>query len=216
MTSQLQTDSQAVVAHVVATIGKPPYPAFVGWPGDIETAIVDAVFSIRYNYDLLVPRLKSWVVTGRGPRPSGPNLVDLRADITASGGPGGWAKINFTGHFTGGRPKADAIDDAAGALVWRGIKTAADVTQDCVHEFMETLQSIRGIDFATSRYAAMLLGFQEVKPDIQVRRFIKAALDREVHKDAEVVVLLKTAAEALGAPDVRALDHAVWKYQRTQ
>lgn len=223
--STLESDTSAVVAHVRNTLGPQrswtQFPG--GYEGDIESALIDAVFSTRYSYDTeygrgLRPKILAWQAA-RVRGPAGPSAAALLAEMTAAGGPSAWAESHFTLHVSGRgarkRLKAEVIQDAALMLVWQKLDNASAVTPASVGTFMDLLEAMDGIGLTSARYVAMLLGFSEVKPDSMVHRFIRVATGHWVG-NAAAISIVKAAANALQIPDVRDLDHAIWDYQRQQ
>ena len=187
------------------------------YPGDIEAALVDAVFSTRYAYTTphgrgLTPLMRAWLrQRNRGQR--GPSATALISEIVAAGGAANWTALHFTRHRASGRLKAEVVLEAAEVLVWQGFDRASAVTASNLFSFLDFLQGVRGIGLPTARYVAMLLGFQEVKPDVMIKAFIRSSVDRWV-TDCQALAIVKAAGRELGVADIRSLDHAIWNFQR--
>ncbi|MGO9557632.1 MAG: hypothetical protein ACLPQS_16050 [Acidimicrobiales bacterium] len=206
--SQVETHTAAVVASVRAKLGRratwPKFPG--GYPGDIESALIDAVFSSRYAYDTtygrgLGPKMALWR-QGRVRGTNDPSLGALIRDIAANG-PASWATAHFTMHISGRgkskRLKAEVVFEAAHALRWQGFDVAADVTPARLYEFFDILQAVAGIGLPTARYMSMLLGFKEVKPDRMIHRFIHSSTGEWVgHAKAIVIARITTRSSGEG------------------
>ena len=74
--------------------------------------------------------------------------------------------------------------------------------------------SVRGCGPATWSYFRMLLGHDDVKPDIWIQRFVQDKLPN-VKSSGEASRLVHSVATRLGV-DARELDHAIWRYRRQQ
>lgn len=217
MPSQLELDTALLVNAVQTNLGShTTWPRLVGYPGDIEAALVDAVFSTRYLYTTprgngLQPKIDAWIRQRN--RPHGPTTHALINEISAAGGADHWATTHLTKHRVAGRPKGAVVLEAAELLSWRGYASASDVTTCNLLMFLDLLQAVEGVGLPTARYVAMLLGFPEVKPDIWVKGYLKKALGRPV-RDAYAIAAVKCVAQELRVP-VSALEHAMWSYERT-
>jgi hypothetical protein len=192
-----------------------------GWPGDIESALVDAVFSARAVYSTKNNRgVLSLVETWRGERlRTSFDLTALASEI-AGEGPIAWAKHFRSSQHSPGRPatapggptKAATVLEAAKALSATGVSSAADITDATVGNVKREMMRIPGIGFATTNYFLMLLGRPGVKPDTMIHRFLATACGHKFsNRDAEEAVT--TVASELGVP-AHLLDHAVWSYER--
>ena len=206
-------DVDTVVHYIRSTLGpQSSWTPFGGYPGDIEAALVDSVFSTRYKYTTtygrgLRPKMNTWLLART--RVVGPSASDLVAEISGGGGPQSWAGLHFTHHTISGRPKSEIVLQAAELLAHVGFDDASAIGSGDLIFVLDLLQAIRGIGLPTARYFAMLLGFPEVKPDVMVKGFLREALGRNV-SDLEAIALVKVAGTKLSVPDVRNLDHAIW------
>jgi hypothetical protein len=217
-------DIGKVRKHVEETIGGDPerwtgWPG--GWPGDIESALIDAVFSARAIYRTEYGRgIYRSVVDWRVARTRHMYSLDtLVAEIGAVGVPV-WARSCFgnTQLSPGrredapcGRSKAAAVLEAAGKLRNVGINVAADIDSDTVATAKQAVSSVSGIGYATANYFLMLLGVPGIKPDRMIHRFLKESTGHAFTNACAEQILREIASRL----DVQAheLDHAIWRYE---
>jgi len=219
-----KNDAEKVTAHITSSLGPPRewwWPG--GWPGDIEAALVDAVFSARAVYRSkngkgIYANVAAWRA---GRDRTAWSLDALIAEIDGLG-VDGWAS-----HFgnrqhsptrppsaPGGPSKAAAVREAAGALRKHGISTAADIGAGNTGTVQQVLLSIPGIGGGTASYFLMLLGAPGVKPDRMVHRFISDAAGHPF-SNAQAENVIRAAAKQLDVqPHV--LDHAIWRYESSK
>ncbi len=218
--SRTPADVQQVAAYIASTVGPPgdwaQWPG--GWPGDIEAALIDAVFSARAVYRSKRGRgVHARVVDWRQARERTHfSLESLAAEIDHLGIEG-WAQQFGNEQVSPGRPtsapggasKTAAVREAAAILRNVGISTASDITVESVDAAKGALRSVSGIGYATSNYFLMLLGLPGVKPDRMIHRFLKEATGRGLtNREAERVLI--EAAQEFGVP-VHELEHAIWR-----
>ncbi len=202
-------------------LGAPPWdhqwPG--GWPESISTALIDAVFSAQDRYNTkngrgLKPHLDRWhreaLVDG-----AADDLLALAAQISDRG-PLGWADDIGRRQWSPGsrKLKAETVLLAAQALLARDprIVRACDVNPEIVQSVPATLTGVPGIGFVTASYFTMLLGYEGVKPDTMVHRFVHQRVGHNI-SSAAVAELLAETAEALGVRQVD-LDHAIWVHTK--
>lgn len=219
-------DVTGLCEHVRTTIGGDPqqwtrWPG--GWPDDIESALIDAVFSARAIYRTehgrgIYRNVEDWQ---KKRERTAFSLDALIADIDA-GGVAVWARSFGNSQVSPGRredapcgpSKAATVKESAGKLRGVGINVAADINSDTAATAKTALRSVSGIGFATSNYLLMLLGVPGVKPDRMIHRFLKNATG-ESFSDARAEQLLRDAAAQFVVQE-HVLDHAIWWYQRKQ
>ena len=217
-------DSAQILAHVHATIGEREqwarWPG--GWPHDIESALVDAVFSARAVYRSEHGRgIYGNVVAWQRMRNRRIYSLDaLLAEIDVAG-VSSWAD-SFGNHQVAprrpvtaplGRSKAAAVRQAAWTLRQEDINLAGHITTANSALVRHALQSVPGIGYATVSYFLMLLGAPGIKPDRMILRFLREATGRSF-TNTHAEQALRAAAEMLGAQP-HELDHAIWRYQST-
>jgi 3-methyladenine DNA glycosylase/8-oxoguanine DNA glycosylase len=201
-------DEQTLYEYVLQSVGDRPEAWPGGWPDQIESALIYAVFSVRARYG---NRLKKTGVYGAVMRwqdhrqGAADNLAvlaktpetDLRS-ITNAG------KV-------AGRTKAQVVIDAAQALTAAGVLHAADFLN---HEAdaRAAYLSVKGCGPVTWAYFRMLLGHDDVKPDTWVQRFVQDKIPTAT--TAEQASRLVHAVAAHLDVDATALDHAIWRYRR--
>lgn len=192
-----------------------------GWRDDIESALIDAVFSARAVYRSaggkgVYDQVLRW--QGRRSRATF-TLVALREEIDEVR-PQQWATEFGNRQLSPSRPsaapggatKAAAVRQAADVLSEQvEISSASSVTEANVAEVRRSMRTVQGVGFATAEYFLMLLGWPGVKPDRMIHRFLRDALGQPL-SDAEAKEAISRAAASLGVPE-RDLDHAIWHYE---
>lgn len=177
-----------------------------GWPGQIEAALLDAVYSVRARYGSPTTGVRRVVrrwIEHRG---------ELADDLTvlAQQEPADLARIVGNSAKASRRLKAAIVIDAAGALADAGLQHAADFTGSDTQQ--RAYLSVTGCGPVTWSYLGMLLGKPGVKADTWIVRFVNAAAVGPVTpKQAEHLV--HAAADALGVTATQ-LDQAIWRTAR--
>jgi hypothetical protein len=220
----LTEDIAKVREHVREAIGEDPaqwtkWPG--GWPDDIESALIDAVFSARAMYRSkrgrgISRKIAEWQ---RARTRSTYSLDVLIAEIDAVG-VAAWARSFGNLQPSPGRSteaprgpsKAAAVREAAEKLRKADINVADDINTTTAATAKTTLRSISGIGYATANYFLMLLGVPGIKPDRMIHRFLKDAAGH-AFSNAYAEQVLQPVAAHFGVQE-HALDHAVWWYQR--
>jgi len=219
-----KNDVEKVTARITSHLGPPSewwWPG--GWPGDIEAALVDAVFSARAVYRSkngkgIYANVAAWRA---GRDRTDWSLDELIAEIDGMG-VDAWA-----GHFgnrqhsptrppsaPGGPSKAATVREAAGALREQGINTATDIGLGNTETAQRVLAAVPGIGRGTANYFLMLLGAPGARPDRMVHRFLREAAGH-AFSDAQAESAVIAAAERLSVqPHV--LAHAIWRYESSK
>jgi hypothetical protein len=197
----------------------PPAPR--GWPGQVEAALMDAVFSMRANYGNSettgVRRIVHAWRNHRGLSADAP-ADDLRA--LANTDPERLAGLVDNRQIVPdrkGTTKAAAVVAAAGNLVAAGYPNAAALVADGPGgDASKAYRAVPGLGWVTWAYLLMLLGVPGVKADVMVCRYVTEALGSGTELSPGFCAAAVTAAaEALDIGAVR-LDHAIWALQRTR
>lgn len=223
----MPTDDIALVrAHVEATIGSDPRQWTEwrgGWPGDIESALIDAVFSARAVYETNGGRgISRDIGDWRSSRTrSAFSLKALLTEINAMG-VAEWAGSFGNRQLSPGRgtdephgpSKAAAVWEAAGKLRAQDIDTADDINVGTAATAKDALRSVSGIGYATSSYFLMLLGVPGVKPDRMIHRFLSEATGH-AFTNADAAKAIRAVAAIFGVQE-HELDHAIWGYERNR
>lgn len=210
--------SSVIENHVRSTIGVSErewarWPG--GWLGDIESALIDAVFSARARYGGVHAALLRWQGSRDTEQPSLPRLA---AEISETGVTE-WAAAFGNRQKSPGRPsnapagssKAATVLDACAHLQRAGIRVAADINVANANSVRSELLKVSGVGYATANYFMILLGAPGVKPDRMIHRFLTDASGQKL-SDANAEALIRDVANTLSvAPHV--LDHAIWRYE---
>ncbi len=188
-----------------------------GWPNEISTALLDAVFSIRARYESFTPGKG---VLGRVQHFRA-NYRDKRDDLGALSAMGDDAITEIMGATqTGGRAKSQAVVEAADALKEMGVNGAGDLTDSKLADAKSAYTDVHGLGWITFEYFLMLLGRPGIKADTMVLRFVNDALavDGLEEVDARMAHQLLTEVFERYNQDhwkgLSTLDHAIWRYQR--
>ncbi|NLP39239.1 hypothetical protein SAMN06295981_2426 [Corynebacterium pollutisoli] len=185
------TDPAEISAVVAAARSIPPenFEGFAGvWPGEISTALVDAVYS--------------------GGRDSNPQVdefreqhPDVRDDLRALVELGDTPLLELLGTnrtVQGRRPKAEAIIEVAGKLVDAGIVHAADIADVRTAQLRDLYVPVEGLGKTTFEYFCLNLGRTGRKADRLLTAFLSDALNRKVSR-AETHDLVTAAYGLLSA-----------------
>jgi hypothetical protein len=219
-------DVARVLAHIRATIGLLPsewerWPG--GWVGDIEAALVDAVFSAQAVYKSKRGKgVHAKITQWRQARDRQIFTLDALTAEMDDAGVVLWARRFGSLQRSPGRPesapggayKAAAVREAASVLVDHGLKDASQICVGNADTVKVALRSVPGIGYATSNYFLMLLGAPGVKPDRMIHRFLRAAQGRDV-TNAAAERLIRAGAGRLEVQPYE-LEHAIWKYESDQ
>ncbi|WJG14306.1 MULTISPECIES: hypothetical protein [Gordonia] len=179
-----------------------------GWPGEIEAALIDAVFSIQARYGGPRTGVRAVVNRWRSRDDRTAKIDDLEA--LAAADPVEFVRTVNNSAQASGRLKGEIVIDAAKALTAVGLRHASDFTNS--KEQKNAYLSVKGCGSVTWSYFGMLLGEADVKADTWIVRFVERALARPVRTE-EARELLATVA-TMRDVSATALDHAVWEYAR--
>lgn len=189
------------------------WPRWPGdWQDDIESALIDAVFSARAVYETknglgIRPQVVRWQ-SGRAR--SHFKLSSLMDEIDAYG-VHEWARQFGNQQRSPGRPmnaeggpsKAATVREAADRLTSSSqIDDAASVTEARLGLVRSNLRTVPGIGLATSEYFLMLLGWPGVKPDRMIHRFLRRSYGHDI-QPAEAKSVVIAAARLIGGHRAR-------------
>ncbi len=199
-----------------------------GYPGSLALCIIDSIFSTGSHYTSVVNVVNAYceIRKAQGADPNRDGVEELLTSFEEVGGSAGWAKAvdNHKPAHTkpGALLKAEVIHRAALALKGLeggGIFTTADMHAEFAND--EELKRIKKVwlrlpsqsSGVTFNYLLILAGFQSVKPDRMVMRFIEehAGLEGQRISTSEAISLIREAADLYPA-QVRKLDHVIWRY----
>lgn len=212
-------EQQAVtaVAKAVKDIDEAHFAAWPGgWPEQIGTALIDAVYSIRANYHAKDPT-KGVLNRTRAFRELHQEAAnDL--ELIRSLGEKGIRDILGNGK-TSGRYKSICVIEAADNLLSLDppVRHAAQLNAlDPDHRRAYT--SVHGLGWVTYEYFTMLLGQPGIKADTMIRRFVDTALKEQGlapvdARTARRLVETVYASERL-LIGLHEFDHAIWLHQR--
>lgn len=210
------TDDVTTLRRAIETELPQPWTAWPGgWPGEVEAALLDAVLSIRARYGGTDTGVRGAVERYRQ-EVGGGRLDDLPRLATC--GAEQLAKVLRNEQRTSGRPKAQAIIEAAGNLVDAGLLSADDLDPK-KHKRVYT--RVHGLGWVTWEYFTMLLGRPGAKADTWVVRWVSQQLNRDASSH-EVRILLGAVATQMSDGDSRSphalltrLDHQIWRTARS-
>lgn len=201
--------SEDLHRHVVQTIGTSPAAWPGGWPDEIEAALLDAVFSVRARYGSRTNRTGVFGAVTRWRDQQSGRVDDLRR--LASADEAELRRVTNNGRLSR-RSKAAVVIDVARALVEAGVVHADDLPARMADAKAAYL-SVKGCGPVTWSYFRMLLGFEDVKPDTWVMRFVQDAVPGVTETEDASRLVHEVAVRMEVSPTD--LDHAIWRYQRT-
>jgi hypothetical protein len=214
-------DVRATIASVEALLGAPDSWGAPDGYESVGLALIAAVWSIGVRYQSVENVLARYraerLATGQDAAADRPE--DVRRFIEACGGPEAFALRMRNQQRTSTRNgilKAEAVYVEAQMLESEGVGVAADLARADLARLRERWATVPGQRSGVSWHAfAMLAGFEDVKPDRMIRRYLASALGRagETAVGAEEArAIVMAAAERLGVSP-RSLDYAIWAYQ---
>lgn len=198
----------------IAAIPKP----WKEWPGGyqrMDSALVDAVMSIRFRYGR--PRTDGTWTGARGAvlryeKHSACIPASERMRSLAEQDPVALEKILNRQKVHAGKTKAFAIVEVAKRFAAIGVTEPAHLKpNDPDHRTQYT--GVSGLGHVTWEYFTMLLSHDGVKADTWITEFVGRAVGRRVRSEF-AHARVKEAAKKLGV-DEKELDHAIWSYAST-
>jgi len=196
-----------------------PWPTWRGgWPGESDTALVDAVFSTRAKYEPTVLSIVGrWreARNGLGPQALGVSALPLIGRTRLH-------QIFDNDQVAPGTKtlKVDVVLKLAELLLNHSptLDTASEITRHAAthtKELRRLLQSVPGVGSATSAYFLMLLGVEGVKADTLVTAWVSARLQEQPSTNkslsqAEVEDIVRHTARLMGK-SLTEVDHAIWR-----
>ena len=196
-----------------------PWPTWRGgWPGESDTALVDAVFSTRTKYEPTVLSIVGrWreARNGLGPQALGVSALPLIGRTRLH-------QIFDNDQVAPGTKtlKVDVVLKLAELLLNHSptLDTASEITRHAAthtKELRRLLQSVPGVGSATSAYFLMLLGVEGVKADTLVTAWVSARLQEQPSTNkslsqAEVEDIVRHTARLMGK-SLTEVDHAIWR-----
>jgi hypothetical protein len=198
-----------------------------GYPRSLALCIIDSIFSTGSHYTSVINVVNEYRAYRRskGGDADQDGTEELLATFAAVGNSAAvWADeiVNNRkpAHTKKNAPlKAEVIRQAAEKLQELGYRTRADLHRAYAED--EHLTELKGawLDLPSQRsgvtynYLFILAGFQSVKPDRMVIRFIKqhAVLRDGDLTTSEAAALIKQVAE-LYPTEPRRLDHVIWRH----
>ena len=179
-----------------------------GWPGEIEAALIDAIFSIRARYGS--PNTGVRAVVNNWKKRSGRTVRADDLSVLANTEPSSFVDIVHNSSRASGRSKGEIVISAAKSLSAAGLVHANQF--DGSSKQKSAYLSVIGCGPVTWSYLGMLLGQPGVKPDSWIVRFVSAALHEPVTSPEAGRLISMLASEKDLNPTQ--LDHAIWNFAR--
>jgi tetratricopeptide (TPR) repeat protein len=180
----------------------------------LAQAVIGSVWSLGVRWTGVQNVIARYQAAGGGRTPD--ELVDFIDEV---GGPEGFADLVDNRQRTSSRNgilKAEAVWMTAAVLLGYEIKTLKDLASRPLVEVRRDWITVPGQASGLSwDYFLMLVGFEGVKADRMVLRFIADALGEPAISIREAKRLAGGAAQRLGV-SLTKLDYQIWKYQRTR
>ncbi len=211
-------DRGAVAEHIECTVRQSVSQAWApGWPGEIEAALLDAVFSSRAPYGRPDTGVRRVITRWREYRNAAfPDSIVLLDDLTAlvdfGDRPDELAELLGNRQRVAGNSttKAEAAVRAAATLSSLGVQSARHLADNDDHRAAVT--AIAGIGDKTWECLLFVAGIRTVDARELLRSFASDAVGRELDAST-TAALLESTAEMLGIR-YPCLEHAAWRYQR--
>ncbi|MFB0835690.1 hypothetical protein ACX8Z9_04615 [Arthrobacter halodurans] len=208
MTAYADPRSHALEASIAALDPKlfTRWPG--GWRGNVELALLDAVFSIRATHRAKTPGKG---VAGR--------VLEYRAwrggvadDLGFLAGLDEDTVKGFMGQtVTSGRTKASAAIEAAGRFHAAGLGTTKTLDPSD-RDHLRHYTDVHGLGWVTRDYFGMNLGHPGSKVDVHILAFAREATGTDRLDPEDVRAMLREVHAArpdLGATETH-MDHAIW------
>ncbi|MGQ7787943.1 hypothetical protein [Nesterenkonia sp. K-15-9-6] len=209
------------VAQAVRDIPEEHFVEFPGgYPDEISTALIDAVYSARQRYYSETPgvgvynRVQKFREAFPDVRNNLQQLVGMEESQIRS--------ILGDNVVADGRQtrKSVVVQRAAGNMLELGVQYAGDLEDADSELVKKAYTSVRGLGWITFEYFLMLLGQPGIKADVMITRFVNAALtergmsqvdSKQARQILETVHAQDGVARGLGLTD---FDHTIWRWQR--
>lgn len=207
-----QRDRSALAEHIESTAAQSFSPFwFVGWSGEIEASLLDAVFSARATYGGKENGVRRLISRWREHRGID-RLDDLTALTTFADRPDDLAEILGNRQRVAGNSttKAQAAIEIATVLVGFGVHSAEQLYD--VDDQRAAVTAIAGVGPKTWEGIFYMCGLQTLDAYRLVTSFVSQALGRTVDGDL-ALWLLDIHSRSIGV-EYHALEHAIWRYQR--
>ncbi|OZE96371.1 hypothetical protein [Rhodococcoides fascians] len=216
--SEHREEVTALVAAIGTTMHRDASPFwFPGWEGEIEAALLDAVFAARASYGGEGSGVRRVIARWRTHRGDGPlddlsflaSFVDRVDELDELLG----NRQRVAGNST---TKAEAAAKAAATLIGVGVTGSKDLVgaDDDGHRHLaqaDAFTSVTGIGFKTWRSLVYLVGVRDSEDSLLVQ-FVSNAIGEQVD-ECGMLELTTCAAEELGT-DSQTLRHALWRELR--
>lgn len=197
-----------------------------GYPHSLALAIIDSIFSTGSHYQSVTNVVSAYRAyrLGQGGDADRDGTKELLATFEEAGGSAGWADLvnnRKPAHTQANAPlKAEVILRAAEALqnklsiTTRDEVHAAYTTDETLTELKKTwLRLPSQSSGVTFNYFLILCGFQSVKPDRMVVRFVEehAGLEGKHITPMQTAELIGQVADRYPTQP-RKLDHVIWRH----
>ena len=190
-----------------------------GYRDSLALCAIDSVYSLQSHYTATIHVLDRYRTHRReqGGDPNKDGAPELLAAIQHVGGPAAAADDLFRNRANAPgtkRLKSESLVEAVGRLLDIGVETTAHLRSADTSDARRAWR-VKGLGAVSWDYLLMLAGVQGVKADTRVRNFVTTAVgESDVVSKERAERAAKAAAQRLGSTQ-RALDHAIWQYQRT-
>ncbi|WP_137723587.1 hypothetical protein [Prescottella subtropica] len=209
-------DTDKVRALVDDTLPGAPAGWPTGWPGEIEAALLDAVFSARATYGGPATGVRRVIGRWREHRGDALNSVSTLDSLPAlaafTDDPEALAEIlgnrqRVPGNYT---TKAEAVALAARVLASAGVTSASDIGDGRVA--WDAVTSVPGLGALTWETFVLQLGLLGPRALATMSGFVSDAVGSPVSDD-DALQVLAAVSETLGV-ESSALLGAVWRHGR--
>lgn len=217
MTEQQQIDAIRTALRAIPNEYFSAWPG--GWPEELGTALVEAVYSIQATYNAKDPKrgVAGRLRTFRTDHPEARNDLGV---LTTIGEERIREIMGDTKVSRGRKYKSVAVLEAAENLrsLSPAVNAAGDFRKADPNEVQRAYTSVNGLGWVTFDYLGMLLGRPGVKSDVMINRFVNEALAAEdlpgVSREQSKALLTAVQEQDAPAENLTFLDHAIWLHEQ--
>ncbi|NDK32441.1 hypothetical protein [Nesterenkonia haasae] len=216
-----------VVADFVGTLDQEDFvDAPAGWPDEISTALLDAVYSAQQRYHSNTPGAGVYnrVLAFRQEfsKRDSELLNDLSRLVTVEESEIRSIMGNNVVSDGKSTPKSVAVRHAAARLLKISVGRASDLHDAKPEDVKKAYTGVPGLGWITHEYFLMLLGQPGIKADVMITRFVNHALSTQglgpvhAHEASWIIKTIHAETDAARGVGLGHFDHILWRWQRSR